>query len=108
MNRYLKLSLSAPPFGFTEEAEGKGALSRGSKPFLSARSEAEHGYEAPPFQGARLGRGTSFVPASPPCSPLRAPLLLLTSRLRRETLPQRWFTASLREKNHPQIEQHLL
>ncbi len=67
----------------TEEAEGKGALSRGTELFLSARSEAEHGYEAPPFQGARLGRGTSFVPASPPCSPLRAPLLLLT-------LPDPW------------------
>ncbi len=48
----------------TEEAEGKGAGSRGSKPFLSARSEAEHGYEAPPFEGG--SQYGSVKPKIPP------------------------------------------
>ncbi|MEH1778506.1 MAG: type I polyketide synthase [Nostoc sp.] len=62
----------------TEEAEGQGAGSGGSNPFPSARSGAEHGYEAPPFQGALTGAEYNRALSFPPCSLPPAPLPLLT------------------------------
>ncbi|MEH1824935.1 MAG: amino acid adenylation domain-containing protein [Nostoc sp.] len=79
-------SLIAYITGITEEAGGKGAGSRGSKPFPPATSVAEHGYvreasrrEAPPMKGALTEAEYKLRLNLPPCSLLPAPLLLLSN-----------------------------